>query len=261
MENTYNMSVGWPELGQNCVHVWRAQLEVSDGVLEQLKAYLSPEECARAARFRFDRHRKPFIAGRGILRALLARYLEIDPQTVRFIYGQCGKPALPEKWESLKFNVSHSGTFALFAFAHTLEVGVDIELIRERKCLMDIARRFFAADEVEALLALPEEQQLNGFHRCWTRKEAYVKAKGDGLSLALDQFSVSIAEEAFPRLLRATTDSDESAHWRFFHVPTPESYAAVVAVQTPCETLSCWEWNEQQLSAQLPMAPIFIPMG
>ena len=249
MVKGFTIPTVWPELDQEKVHVWRADLGVSGMILERLRGFLSEAEQARAARFRFDKHRNPYIAGRGILRALLGRYLGISPQSVQFIYGQCGKPALSDDLSALRFNISHSGSYALFAFTYAREVGIDLELIRERKCLMDIARRFFAPGEVTALQALPEEEQLDAFHRCWTRKEAYLKAKGDGLSLALDQFTVSIASNDPPCLLHAENDPEEPARWCFFNVNVPESYAGVLVVETPCQDIACWEWSEDQVLA------------
>ena len=247
MSNRFEIPVAWPVLGDEDVHVWCADLGVSKEVLDRLLDFLAEEEKARAARFRFDKHRNPYIAGRGILRALLGRYLGIAPQSVQFVYGHCGKPALPENQSALCFNVSHSGAYALYAFSRNREVGIDIELIRERKCLMDIARRFFAEGEVSALQALPEEQQLDAFHRCWTRKEAYLKAKGDGLSLALNQFTVSLLPDVPPCLLYTENDSDEPAHWRFSTLDVPETYAAVLVAETPCENVACWKWTEDQM--------------
>ncbi len=202
------------------VHLWTFRLEpgLDDGAL------LAPCERVRADRFHFRRDRDRFIAGRAQLRRILAAYLRQPPEWVHFRYGVSGKPAVSEP---LAFNLSHSGGFAALAVAR-FELGVDIECIRPIE--EEVAERFFAADEVTRLRSLPQEQQIEAFFTCWTRKEAYVKALGDGLLLALDSFSVSLEPEAPARLLRTGDDPVEPSRWQLHHfVPAPAMVGAIAA--------------------------------
>jgi len=169
------------------VHVWRAWLDVSAGLLGQLEASLSPDERERAARFRFVKDRDRFVAARGILRDILARYLGANAAALRFRYEAAGKPALADSSE-LRFNASHSHGLALYAVATERDVGIDIELIRPRVAEEKIAERFFRPAEAASLRTLPKEKQAEAFFRIWTRKEAYIKAVGTGLSMPLDSF-------------------------------------------------------------------------
>lgn len=202
------------------VHLWtfRLEPELDDGGL------LASCERVRADRFHFRRDRDRFIAGRAQLRRILGAYLRQPPELVQFCYGASGKPAVSEP---LAFNLSHSGDFAALAVAR-FELGVDIECIRPIE--EEVAERFFAADEVMRLRSLPQAQQTEAFFACWTRKEAYVKALGDGLLLPLDSFSVSLEPEAPARLLRAGDDPVEPSRWQFHHfVPAPGMVGAIAA--------------------------------
>jgi 4'-phosphopantetheinyl transferase len=158
-----------------------------------LEQMLSHDEIARAERFHFERDRRRFVVGRGLLRAILGRYMGIESERLRFRYGEYGKPYLAEEYggKALQFNVAHSQDMALYAIARDREVGVDIEYIRPFPNLMQIAEQFFSARENIALQAVPEHLKDEAFFTCWTRKEAYIKARGDGLSLPLDRFDVS----------------------------------------------------------------------
>ena len=161
---------------------------------------LSDDECERAARFRFDRDRRRFVAGRSALRSLVGSYLDVAPDEVAFEYGPQGKPFVPGA--TLSFNVSHSGGQAVYAFGSGLEVGVDVELLDHARYGDDVAERFFSPQEVATLRGLAPAMRPDAFLRCWTRKEAFIKARGEGLSLPLDEFR---------RCLRARRSSADSA--------------------------------------------------
>lgn len=180
--------------------------EVSDG------RALSPDERARASRFRFERDRRRFVAGRSVLRRELAERLDCTPSEVAFRYGPYGKPAVADG--DVVFNVSHSGSAALFAFAAAGELGVDVELLAHGRPDDDgVAERFFSPAEVETLRRQPAAARSETFLRCWTRKEAFVKARGEGLSLPLHDFDVELAPERAPALLRTAWSSDEPREW------------------------------------------------
>ncbi len=174
------------------IHIWQATLDVGGDQADRWSRLLSDDERERAARFRFDVHRVRYIAGRAQLRMLLASYIDASPEELVFSYGENDKPSLPAP--APYFNLSHSGGLALYAVTADAEVGIDVELYDTSFSNRGIPERFFAPDEVLALRALPEELQPRGFLQLWTRKEAFIKARGDGLSLALDSFSVTLGE-------------------------------------------------------------------
>ncbi|HET8672337.1 MAG TPA: 4'-phosphopantetheinyl transferase superfamily protein [Thermoleophilaceae bacterium] len=198
---------------------------------------LSDDERARAARFHFDRDRRRFIAGRALLRSLLGNYLETPPHKVAFRYDPNGKPRLTGG--ELSFNVSHSHSAAVFAFTSERGIGVDIERHPAPDDGDAVARHFFAAAEVTMLDSLPAAARSAAFLRCWTRKEAYIKARGDGLSLPLDSFEVSLAPGAGPALLATRPDPVEAGRWSLVdlsrHCP---GYVAALAFEGGDPTLT-----------------------
>lgn len=208
------------------VHVWRHRLEQPQELHESYLRTLAEDERTRASRFHFDKHRRHFVAGRGFLRALLARYLDTTPEEVRFAYGPYGKPVLDgaHRESSLRFNASHSGDWAVYAFVQNHEVGVDVEHIKPDFETEGIAERFFSALEVQTLHALAEEEKPAAFFRCWTRKEAYIKAIGSGLSHPLDSFDVTLAPGEPAALARAEG-------WSLFDLEFAPDYAAALAVE------------------------------
>lgn len=226
-------------LPENEVHVWRVALDPPTARIEELKETLSTDESRRASRFHLEAHRGHYIVARGVLRALLSRYLDRPPEALRFIYGEHGKPALDEG--SLHFNVSHSRALALYALARERQVGVDIEYMRKKVAREQIAERFFAPQEVAALQATAAELQEAAFFKCWTRKEAYLKARGDGISLPLDSFVVALGEEA--ALLRYEGDPGEVARWSLRGVDPGPGYAAALCAEGNDWQLRCYQWK------------------
>lgn len=219
-----------PSLEAGTVHVWRISLDQQDETLERFRRTLEPDELDRAGRFHFEKHRRHFVVARGFLRSVVARYLETQPESLRFAYGEYGKPALATE-HVLRFNLSHSHEVALLAVALDAELGVDVEHIRADFASEDIARRFFSRAEVEVFNALPREEQVAAFFRCWTRKEAYIKAIGKGLSQALDEFDVTLGPGASAELLRAA--DDDASRWVLRDVDVGEGYAAALMVERP----------------------------
>jgi 4'-phosphopantetheinyl transferase len=216
------------------VHVWRVPLALEAGKLDAMARLLSADEHERAARFRFPRDRDRFVAARGALRGLLGRYTGARPEQLRFRYDRYGKPAVEAPRSArLAFNVSHSADVALVAVARDGDVGVDVELASGAAAAVErVPERFFSAAEVAVLRALPERDQPAAFLRCWTRKEAYVKARGEGLSLPLDGFDVSFAPGEPPALLRTVWSEDEPRAWRLTDLSDPAGrYAAALAVR------------------------------
>jgi 4'-phosphopantetheinyl transferase len=192
------------KLAENEVVIWRAALDFDLAVPRELEATLSPDEQVRANRFHFSHDRARFIAGRGILRALLGAYLNRDPADLAFRYGPQGKPELKtdENSHSLSFNLSHKKGLAVYAFARGRRLGIDLESVDSEFPGEEIARRFFSRHEVEELLALPTDSRAEGFFLAWTRKEAYIKAQGQGLQIQLNSFDVTLTPGQPARFLR-----------------------------------------------------------
>jgi 4'-phosphopantetheinyl transferase len=174
-----------------------------------------------------DVHRNRFVAARALLRDLLAGYLAEPPAAIRFAYNEWGKPALAPGFAALdvRFNLSHSQDLALYAFALEREVGVDLELIRGDFANERLAENFFSPAEVAALRALPREHQARGFFNCWTRKEAYVKARGQGLSIDLKSFDVSLAPGEEARFLRG----EDCRGWSLASLAPADGWVAALA--------------------------------
>lgn len=228
------------------VHVWRAALDVTGPCLSLLRDTLSADEHARAGRFVFPRDRDHFIAGRGVLRRLLGRYLSRDPSRLSFHYLAAGKPTLLRdvSEDELHFNVSHSHGLALFAFARGRAVGVDLEAIRDNYPGDDIARRFFSPREVAALQALPPELRTEAFFACWTRKEAFIKAIGTGLSLPLDRFDVSVNPGEPVALLATRFEPAQASRWQLRELRPATGYQGALAVEGTGWELWCFGWAE-----------------
>ncbi|MDQ2884495.1 MAG: 4'-phosphopantetheinyl transferase superfamily protein [Chloroflexota bacterium] len=229
-----------PELASDEVHVWRACLDRPDEEVQALERTLTPDERTRAARYRFLKDRMHFTVARGMLRTLLGRYLLQQPSELQFRYNQYGKPLLEE--DAPTFNVSHSHGMALFAFTRGREVGVDIEYMLPDRAELSIARRFFSPYEVAALQAVPAAQQTRAFFSCWTRKEAYVKTRGLGLSLDLNLFDVSLAPGTPAALLNIREPGQRLSDWSLWNLEPGDGYAAALAVKGPPCQVVCWEW-------------------
>jgi len=233
-------------LGGGEVHVWAAPLDPPEEQVRRLAALLAPDESARAERFRFERDRRRFTVARGVLRTLLAGYLETDPRRVAFRYGSHGKPVLDggaAGEHEVRFNVSHSGEMALFAFSRGRELGVDVEEVRPMEDGLDIAERFFSEAEVAVFRSLPAEVRDDAFFNCWTRKEAYIKAVGEGLSFPLHVFDVSLVPGE-PACLLASRDPRQAERWSLRGLPDPaRGYRAAIVVEGGGWELSCRRWT------------------
>jgi 4'-phosphopantetheinyl transferase len=230
------------ELQEAEVHVWLLSLGQDPGPADAAGT-LSPDERERARRFYFDRDRRRFVACRAALREILSAYTGRPAPDLRFRYGHHGKPSL-ESPEDVRFNVSHSDALAVYAVARGREVGVDVERIRPLSEADRLAERFFSQPEVTDLRAVPSESRLESFFTCWTRKEAYVKARGEGLGHPLDAFAVSLGRDA-PARLRAVggRDEEEIARWSLVGLAPPPGYVAALAVEGHGWTLSSAWWR------------------
>jgi 4'-phosphopantetheinyl transferase len=221
--------VSRPSIRPDELHVWSIPLEPADDVVARLAETLSADERARADRFVFPRDRRRFVVARGALRSILASYLDLAPSALAFAYGPAGKPRL-EGSADLDFNLAHSHELALCAVTAGGPVGVDVEWLRPMPDLLAVARTAFSPAEQAALLARPEGERLAAFFRCWTSKEAYLKARGDGLSLPLDSFDVSLAADQPPALLANRLDPAEPGRWTLHAFAPAEGYVGALAV-------------------------------
>lgn len=228
------------------VHVWRAALDPVVSRVEELQRLLSADELQRAARFHFPRDRRRFIVARGILRDILSRYLEVSPSALAFRYSTYGKPSLADvaAHERLRFNLSHAHEMALFAVTCGREVGIDIEYLHRTIAYEEIAEHFFSTCERASLRAIPAPVKSQAFFNCWTRKEAYIKARGEGLSLPLDQFDVSLVPGEPAALLATRGDPLDTLRWSLQALAPHPDYVAAVAVAAQDWHLTCWHWEE-----------------
>jgi 4'-phosphopantetheinyl transferase len=226
------------------LHVWCASLEQPAEVVEKLEATLSTEESTRAERFRFAQHRRFFITSRGILRNLLSRYLEIEPGQIELEYTQTGKPHLPSQDGSagISFNLSHSGNWVIYAFTRNRQVGVDIETIHSIEDMDLIARRNFSREEYEDFRSTGEADRMQAFFNCWTRKEAFIKAIGDGLLFPLQEFTVSLMPGKSAKLLSVSSNDQEAARWSVLDIQVADGYAAALVVEGSGFTILQREW-------------------
>ncbi|NWG15751.1 MAG: 4'-phosphopantetheinyl transferase superfamily protein [Chloroflexi bacterium] len=223
--------------------VWATRLDFDPQRVKHLAGLLSPDEQARAARFRFAVHRRRFIVARGVLRTLLGRYTNAAPESVRLKYSPAGKPS-PDPDHGLRFNLSHSHELALYAIAYEREVGVDLEYMRPLEDIERLAAGTFSARENAVWRQLPDAQKQEGFFNCWTRKEAYIKALGQGLSYPLDQFDVSLKPGEPARLLSVTGTPQEVTRWTFQAFNPGENYVAALVVEGQGWYMRRWQYDD-----------------
>jgi 4'-phosphopantetheinyl transferase len=230
------------------VHVWRTTLDIAPSGFAKLRQILSPDERERADRFRFEVDQRRAVIGRGYLRLLLGQILDLPANKLRFEQDAFGKPSLlPKQGLPVQFNLSHSGALILIAIAPGRAVGVDVERIRTDLDPDDIAARFFSANECEVLASLTGPARYQAFFACWTLKEAYLKARGVGLSLPLDQFDVSFLSDEEPRLLATRPDPEEARRWRLHALEMEGDYAAALAAAGSAWKLKCWNCEPRAL--------------
>lgn len=234
------------------VHVWRASLDVSPETSARLQATLSDDECRRSARFRFERDRRRFVAAHGVLRALLGNYLQTPADRVRYVYNAFGKPGLSPEFDGrLAFNLSHSGDLALVAIAADARLGIDLERIRGQADYADIARYFFSAAEADQLSALPEPLCADAFLACWTKKEAYLKACGNGLAGQLDGFSVPLTTdpgEGPANLDGASGEIAPERPWSLYTLQPAPGYIGALAIEGRGWRVSERQWDMAEAS-------------
>lgn len=220
------------EINPGEIHIWTVWLDRPGVPLPELWQLLAADERERANRFRFERDRNHYVAGRGVLRLLIGRYLSLSPSHISFAYGSHGKPELAASMgkPGFAFNLSNSQGIALIGFCWGQPIGVDVEPIRPMEDAEAVAERFFSTAENDVFRSVPHSQQAEAFFNCWTRKEAFIKAVGEGLSYPLHQFEVSLRPGETARLLSVRGSRAEAARWFLQSLnPAPGFVAAVVA--------------------------------
>jgi len=211
------------------VHVWAVWLRAPAGINNLCRALLSSPEVAKADTFVFEHLRRSYEVSQGALRLLLARYMMCRPRDIDFQAGPGSKPALCGD-SRIRFNLSHAGGLALYAFAYDCEVGIDVEEVRGMRDFAEVAAAHFCPEETAELLSMDDtESRIEAFYRCWTRKEAYVKAVGDGLRVPLHQFQVTLAADEPARFVRIGRDSAAASRWTLEHLEPAPGYVAALA--------------------------------
>jgi 4'-phosphopantetheinyl transferase len=233
-------------LSANEVHTWKAPLIAAEDEYSALQQVLSTDERERAGRFYFEKDRRRWTIAHGILRILLARYLNTDTHTLQFVTNEYGKPTLAPALArtGLQFNLSHSAELALYAFTYQRQIGVDVEYMRLDMEWETLARSHFSSSEYAALQALPATLQAKAFFLCWSRKESYIKAKAKGLSIPLDQFDVSLAPDEPAALLGSREEAQATTRWSLRALEPDNGYAGALTVEGFDWNLYCWQWRK-----------------
>ena len=236
---------GLPELNKDEVHIWCASQHQSEADFNRLRSTLSEDETVKANKYVFEKDQVASIVARGLLRTLLGAYLKRDPKSFHFVEVGNGKPALKrgEFDPHLYFNISHSGTMVLYGFTYINPIGVDIELKRPLEDALQISESYFSENEKEALRNLSPEKQHEGFFNCWSRKEAFIKVYGEGLSRELDSFDVSLRPGEPARLLSIEGNSDQANQWTLEDLNPIDEYAAAYCIEATPDSKSCFLWQ------------------
>ena len=244
---SYALAGGPIQLGPGEVHTWCATLDVPPETSARLYSTLTAEERSRSARFRYECDRRRFIVAHGVLRDLLGRYLRTQPGHIAYVYNAFGKPDLsPNVGDLLKFNLSHSDDLALIAIAADSDVGVDLERVQVQPEYTEIARHFFSPAELSQLNALPRDRYAEAFLGCWTKKEAYLKALGEGLAMPLNGFSVPMTtcpSRGPVHLGAASNGIVPEKRWSFYTLRPVPGYVGALAIEGTGWHLRQWEWR------------------
>jgi 4'-phosphopantetheinyl transferase len=234
-------------LADDEVHVWRTILDLPSAQVQHLWSLLTADERSRADNFHFARDRRHFIAARGVLRTILGRYLGVAPNDLRFCYNRHGKPFLTSEFsnQALSFNLSHASGLALYAVVRGREIGIDVERIHTNFDYEDIAERFFSPSEIAVLRTISADSKPKAFFDCWTRKEAYIKAQGDGLSLPLHSFDVSFAPDGPARFLAIRNNKQKASNWTLHELTPGNGYVGALAVEGCDWKYKYWQWAEK----------------
>lgn len=231
----------------NEVHIWLIPFDKIINEISFFEDLLSQNELSRAGRFYFEMDKNKFIVGRGILRLIISKYSGIFPSQINFIYNEFGKPSLEKGQNSmfLEFNTSHSASFVTIGITIVAQIGIDIENLERKSDLLELAKRYFAEGEYTKLSSLPKELLTEGFYNCWTRKEAFIKALGNGLSYPLDTFEVTLApyeETRFSKIAGGNVDE-----WKLINIKPPSKYVGAIAINRKSNELKYWYLDDYRV--------------
>ncbi len=232
-------------LKNNEVHVWRASLDIADSQIEILSGALSHNERTRSEKYHFERDQKRFIAGRGILRNILSRYLKTEPEEIVFSSNAHGKPFLSDACNNkeISFNLSHAHDLALYAVTAKRRVGIDLEYIQQAFQWEAIVERFFSPGEQAEIWTLPEKERCRAFYTYWTRKEAFLKAQGLGLTNDIKEVDVNFKSEGSAPLLKLNRAPDKADCWELHDLYPGFGYAGALAVDGRGLGVNGWHWR------------------
>jgi 4'-phosphopantetheinyl transferase len=252
--STQRLELLWPPppvqwtLDEGAIHIWALPLDFAPNELADCSRVLNAEEKERAARFHFQVHRNRFVAGRGSLRLILSRYLQIEPVEIEFCYSPQGKPFLARASDAapLHFNLAHSDELALLAFARSGSVGVDVERIRPLRDAAQLVERFFSRRESELFQKLPDDQKPAAFFNLWTRKEALLKGTGEGIAHSLNRIEVSFLPGESAAVLPGSA-MPQIAEWTLNDLRPAVGFAAALAARFAPARINSWRWSEPVL--------------
>jgi len=222
------------------VHIWLIRYDQSDQIFADSKHILSKEEKERSSRFHFDIDHKRFSVTRSLLKKYLGKIISRPPREIHFKFNKYGKPELLNSPKEIHFNVTHSGNLGMIAITDLAPIGIDVEQFRSEMTTGDIAKRFFSKMEVEAFLELEENEKLQGFFNCWTRKEAFIKAVGKGLSLPLNTFDVSLKPNEPAQLLAVRYKNETSKDWTLTDIKLDHGYASAFIIRAKSFSTNFW---------------------
>lgn len=226
-------------------HVWCVELDRPASRIDEVFRFLSEDEQRRANEFRFEEKRRHFIVGRATLRQLIGECLKANPVALEFSYTQRGKPELAGlHTEKLHFNLSHSGNLALIALTRICPLGVDLEQVRAVRYDAEIARRFFTAPESASLESLPEDEQTGAFFNLWTRKEAWLKATGVGISESLGRVEISFLPGEPACVVNVVDKPEEAKKWTLVELKPAKGFVGALAIRARGLNVRCWQWVE-----------------
>lgn len=234
-------------LSPHNLHAWRVMLPLDDDVFHKLKLNLSEDEHIKANQFYAANDKIRYIITRGILRELLSRYLNIRPHHIQFSYNLYGKPYLQN---NLEFNITHSNHCIMLAFSMNIPIGVDIEFCKNDFNPLLIAQDFFSTNEYDKLLSLPPEMRHLAFYRCWTRKEAIIKAMGKGLAFPLSKLDVTLLPAEKPKLIKLETNDIDSGGWHLIEIKPHLNYIGAIATSGEINSVSYYDWNCLKIEVQ-----------
>lgn len=232
-----------PTLSENDLHLWHVDLSYyspSSIETELLKKTLSPDEIQRMNQYHFEKDKIRFLMARGALRNILGRYLGILPGDIQFLYNDFGKPFTRS---TLHFNVSHSNECIVVAISSCAPVGVDVENVNPKVDFLELAKDHFTNREYQTILDLPMEERMLAFYRAWTRKEAFMKAMGLGLSFSLSEVEVSLKPEDQAKIIKIQGSEEDTLGWSLFEWIPMAQHIAVTAIKEMVDTYHFWNWK------------------